>query len=787
MATNEPGVPESTNTEQQNRSYIASGGQDGDRGEKKGTSIPGKQQTPEANPKTPITDRMRNPLGDFSSYTYQITLYMISPAAYNAFVETGRTNINAIGSTQTLANRASNSNDGVFIVAQSGGINRQQNRAPYLDLDYYIDDLKITSNISGASTRSATNVTEMSFKIVEPYGFSFLTQLKLASDTLVSTSSGIAGYNSLTNSLKQFFIVGIRFLGYDAQGNIIDPSLKYTGTDMSKNMSGALMERFYDIAINKLQFKLDGRATVYNIGASVLSSLVGFGIKFGRIDKNAEIEAENVEQALTNLATKLNSIQGDATTTYQFKFVGDGIDDLKKAKFYSDADLNKLNSGMSIAKTTTQVTDAVGIGEIPQLTKKQFKINNSTSVLQQVDDIITQSEYLIKALSTVYKSNLQAKQNINSQRQDNQNENKEVQWYHISADVKVNNFDKKRNDYTYNITYVIEPYKTPVVNAAYIPNVTPYYGPVKRYDYYFTGQNTEIISYDQTLNNAFFNTVADTNLTPENYERANQSGQVSISANKRQDQSRLGTVNLGNETTNGFRTVLYDPNAYANAKIVILGDPDYLSQENTSSVANAVYRRFYGPNYSINANGGQVFIEINFNEARDYDADTKTGLLDVNDRILFWKYPKDIKAKAEGIIYLVTTVISSFSKGKFTQELACQLPGFAIGPNEEENQRTLQVDENQTSAEATRLLRSATSSTSQVVAPPVNPTNPSPTKTTTAGSSDRTVPSKPPLTETIQQENLRRFGNRTLNNNKPDPVKDDDGGNRPPGPFQVGA
>jgi hypothetical protein len=317
MATNEPGVPESTNTEQQNRSYIASGGQDGDRGEKKGTSIPGKQQTPEANPKTPITDRMRNPLGDFSSYTYQITLYMISPAAYNAFVETGRTNINAIGSTQTLANRASNSNDGVFIVAQSGGINRQQNRAPYLDLDYYIDDLKITSNISGASTRSATNVTEMSFKIVEPYGFSFLTQLKLASDTLVSTSSGIAGYNSLTNSLKQFFIVGIRFLGYDAQGNIIDPSLKYTGTDMSKNMSGALMERFYDIAINKLQFKLDGRATVYNIGASVLSSLVGFGIKFGRIDKNAEIEAENVEQALTNLATKLNSIQGDATTTYQ--------------------------------------------------------------------------------------------------------------------------------------------------------------------------------------------------------------------------------------------------------------------------------------------------------------------------------------------------------------------------------------------------------------------------------------------------------------------------------------
>ena len=162
-----------------NGSYIAQGGADGDRGGKPGTSIPGKQQTPEANPKSPIEERMRNPLGEFSSYTYQITLYMISPGAYNAFVESGRVNINAIGNAQSVPSRAVDSNEGVFIVAQSGGINRQQNRAPYLDEDYYIDDLRIENHITGQSTRSATNAVDIKFKITEPYGFSFLTKTQI--------------------------------------------------------------------------------------------------------------------------------------------------------------------------------------------------------------------------------------------------------------------------------------------------------------------------------------------------------------------------------------------------------------------------------------------------------------------------------------------------------------------------------------------------------------------------------------------------------------------------------
>ena len=40
--------------------------------------------------------RLQNPLGNFSSYTYQLSLYMITPDAYDEFQASGRKNINAL-------------------------------------------------------------------------------------------------------------------------------------------------------------------------------------------------------------------------------------------------------------------------------------------------------------------------------------------------------------------------------------------------------------------------------------------------------------------------------------------------------------------------------------------------------------------------------------------------------------------------------------------------------------------------------------------------------------------
>jgi hypothetical protein len=138
--------------------------------------------------------RLKNPLGDFASYTYQLSLYMVTPDAYQLFIESGRKNINALQNPggvdpNTLGELGINTGQintgGAFIVAQSGGVNPTNNlRAPGMNLDYFIDDLSIKHSIAGKATESAINITSIKFSIIEQYGFSFNTQLLRAFETI---------------------------------------------------------------------------------------------------------------------------------------------------------------------------------------------------------------------------------------------------------------------------------------------------------------------------------------------------------------------------------------------------------------------------------------------------------------------------------------------------------------------------------------------------------------------------------------------------------------------------
>jgi hypothetical protein len=100
--------------------------------------------------------RTQNPLSNFSSYTYQITLYMITPDAYDAFIETGRRKIDAL----------SNGTEGAFIVAQSGGINNETSRRPPgFKYDYFIDDLKIKCTKPGCNWEGMTSAERTHEKV----------------------------------------------------------------------------------------------------------------------------------------------------------------------------------------------------------------------------------------------------------------------------------------------------------------------------------------------------------------------------------------------------------------------------------------------------------------------------------------------------------------------------------------------------------------------------------------------------------------------------------------------
>ena len=622
--------------------------------------------------------RPQNPLGSLSSYTYQLTLYMITPDAYDAFIRSGRNNINAINNAANpqVATEVENSMSGAYIIAQSGGINNKTSKRAF-DYDFYIDDLKIKTKTAGPATSTASNDSEISFNIYEPYGFSFISKITNAAQILRNKSK-LKNYNDLSNAGRQFFILGIRFQGYDENGKEISSDTTYNQDKMdTTGDSGGVYERFFDIKIKSFKFKLDGKMTVYNIMAAPIAPNTAYGVKYGRLDRGGRYQGNTVDQVLNSLVNQLNQYQrnrvdsetpdGIIPNVYKIRYLGNAETEIGGATIVSVADVNKSTWPMSVAKNINQVNEGVSVSATPNSNSRTITFANDISIMQAVSSIISQSSYLTDALNVVIKSTVQPPPASKGGPDVPDPKPDAIKWYNLGAEVKCLGFDKVAGDFAYEITYVIQPYATPYVTSPYVNTTTKYYGPHKRYEYWFTGKNSEIINYEQKLDNAYFLAALNPTGAP-----ASQGGGQDIATvdGKRQNEDRTGKLDVGKEAQNSYLTSLFDPGAYATAKVTIMGDPDFLMQESPSS-ANQVYRQFYGKGFTINPNGGQVFIEIDFKEAEDYNNDD--GLLTINQSILFWKYPKEVSSLVKGVSYQVIEVNSSFSKGKFTQELECRI------------------------------------------------------------------------------------------------------------------
>ncbi len=664
--------------------------------------------------------RLKNPLGEFNSYTYQLSLYVITPDAYAAFVAGGRKKIDIFNSVAE-----GREGGGAWLVAQSGGINNKNSkRAPGFEYDYGIDNLQIKSFITGNSNGGSANLSDYdySFDIFEPYGFSFATNLRRINDVIASYSGGPA--NNPENPSKQFFILGIKFLGYGVNGIPAKPSdvMSYNGADTEPNyvtgaidplsQNGNIFECYKEIQITSIKMKLDGKMTVYQIEAKNAGSQGGFSMKRGLINNTTSVTAVNAAQAIDDLMMQLNSVQqqrlnsGRIGAVNKYRVVwAPGTQQIIDATLISEADLQKFKWPGSGAVTQEQVNAALEVRTTSASnTAIKIEFNEQTPILQAINQIIAQSSFLENALKTVYTTSLQAPENQNAPAQVENAQQTRVSWYSCSAVIEKMVWDSNVNDWAYDIAYYIQSYQTPVVDSVYIKPGKYYPGPHKRYDYWYTGKNSEIIKYEQVLHNLFINVALDpvpgaTETAPgqpagsptpasainpgtrtdplpaTSTESAPITPVVSQVLGLQTGENRQGKTALGMEAQNNYLTSLYDPAKQATFSMDILGDPDYLFEEPSFS-ENVIYSSIYGSNgFNINPTGGQVFIEIDFKEAVDYTS--QTGTLSINDSIQFWKYPEGISNKIKGISYILFKVDSKFSGGAFTQQLSGQINTFS--------------------------------------------------------------------------------------------------------------
>ena len=767
------------------------GSADDDKGKTKEQAKEQVKVRKEADPELSPGKRLKNPLGALSSYTYQLSLYMMTPDALEVFKEKGYRDINSLGVLYAGARGPSVANDavsaGAYIVAQSGGVNQTnpdpesgfvEARAPSFSFDYGIDNLQFEI-VGPKESGTATAEYDFSFTITEPYGFSFITNLKRAAEAIKdynsrlvkkqsaaakkkaaaqqqrvrqrtgqgspstgkgqgspstgkSTGSGTTSPKTSTpqNPTRQLFVLGIRFYGYNASGKPvrgIDTTAATNaygspipGAEIAidpGNNSYSLFERYYPILINEIKTVVDGRATVYNVKAQPYE-LGALGTKRGMINNPFEITASTVGEALDKLMENLNKEQKslnnntDAGYTYNVKYASaEDATRIRSARIVSKADLDKYKWPGSGAKKTKEsnADTETGKNAKPKNTSRTIKIKQ-VPIIQQINEIIAQSSFLQDAMRTVFTTALEPDQDKKGLPQLDTPGKKTIEWFHLTPDIGNLRWDDNRADWVYDIDYILNVYDTPVLDTAYTNPGKKYYGPVKRYEYWYTGTNAEVTGYKQTLNNTYYNIFLNENFDEDRKKEANQNGgqntknasggsgngsgaTTPLAQNQRTGQSTLGKAGLGMEAQNSYLTALFDPNAQAVAEVEILGDPDWLMSTSKTGFGeneSTVYNKFYGNEpYSISPAGGQVFFEIDFKEAIDYKSGGQNiatkdgagvtgapGTLSINSSILFWKDPKSISKLVKGISYSLTRCRHMFNKGQFKQVLYGNLNTF---------------------------------------------------------------------------------------------------------------
>lgn len=588
-----------------------------------------------------MTSPKTNPLAEYSSYTYQITWYICTPEQYNGFVNQGR---------------VAKTGD---IVVQSGGVGADESRAAGFKYDYYIENTKLKTVLGG----KVSTTIEISFDVIEPMGFSFIHDLKIAAGA-VRDKSSLPGVSKINNAIKHFNVLGIRFLGYDANGTPQPP--KY--------------ESFYDFQITEFKFKIDGKATVYHITAAVTPDNTAMGQIEGRTVGNMSVSGGTVGEVVNDLIAKLNKEQ---ELLLQPKTGED-----PKAEFvstYLQVDWTKANkieeSIMSenpdLDKSTTHGNQVKEVGQSnpkyekktsPNFKDKMIQFKDSTSIVQVLEGIIGNSAWF--------------RDRHNQELKNRPLEDPTTrpgllyQDIRITAKAEAKAYDKKRGMWVYNYTFAVHAYDVEALRNTFITDSGKWPGAHKSYEYWFTGKNTEVLKYEHVMDMAYFMTMpgVSDNDDPKDVIKA---------TTQRTNEVRQGSQGKGAEIRNSSHRQMIDIGSNAESKLLIYGDPDYLMNNPDPEGSTSDYQ---SDARTINGSSGWVYIDISFREAIDY---TPTGYLELSDDFVLWEqnYPGAIR-------YVVISIDSTLARGLFQQELTLAIATLEkYSPPTKSKNETTQADE----------------------------------------------------------------------------------------------
>lgn len=163
----------------------------------------------------------RNELNQFSSYSYKITLGCLTNLELN-FPLTYK----ALGPAVKILRSGGTGGNKIPTLYETDG-----------KVEFFIEDLEIETICSPNERTRMSNARAINFKIIEPYSMGqFLHNLR--------TAALVCGH---ANYLSAPFVLSIEFIGYDDDGNVVEPSFssrhipfKFRNAEMKVTESGAV-------------------------------------------------------------------------------------------------------------------------------------------------------------------------------------------------------------------------------------------------------------------------------------------------------------------------------------------------------------------------------------------------------------------------------------------------------------------------------------------------------------------------------------------------------------------
>jgi hypothetical protein len=276
---------------------------------------------PSASTASTVVTPAPNALDQYASYTYSLSWYLLTPEQGTALSESGKLTTNEW-----------------TLLMQSGGAPIKE-RSKYFMLDYYMDNLEIETSYLEDTIAS---VNSLSFTVTEPNGITLLANLNKAARELYKQDiSGLAD--------KAFYVMVIRFYGWDANGSLITKTSPAAGASNTLNTTNAAVIKFYPFVITAFTFTAASKAVEYKITAAAREVKYAMSSALGSVPHPIELVGETVDDILNGSIVAVKAGDDSKRTTSSTP-PGSTRDSLATSVFTGGA-INDTGIGFNVGAT----------------------------------------------------------------------------------------------------------------------------------------------------------------------------------------------------------------------------------------------------------------------------------------------------------------------------------------------------------------------------------------------------------------------------------------------------